>query len=229
MLEPGAAKVLVIFIAKGFQVDIGGIQIWADHLQRFGGHIAVSDKYIAQATFMGQAGRLIGKFEKNCGLGIGVGNAPATPLLGCRDDFPGGDLAAHNGPLMIGGHLGNIGILTEPAAKIAAHRGDGIRKGVGKKMKQRLFFNGINVPGNQFAVYQGFQGTLAVFTHRANTPATIFNNAAVAAKVAFDLVVLLRLPKIGFHDHSNGQVGQFARSPVRRIVAFCINESRLKF
>ena len=127
MFEPGAAKFFVIFVAKGLQVDIGGIQIGTDHLQGFGGHIAVGNKYTVQPSFMSQPGGLIGKFKKNRGLGIGVRNAPATALLSCLNHFPGRAAAAHDGAFVIGGHLGDIGILTEAAAKIAAYRGNGIR------------------------------------------------------------------------------------------------------
>ena len=35
-------------------------------------------------------------------------------------------------------------------------------------MKQGLFFNGINVPGNEIAVNKGFEDTTPVFAHRAN-------------------------------------------------------------
>jgi hypothetical protein len=91
---------------------------------------------------------------------------------------------------MIGGHLSDVGVLAKPAAKIAAHRCNGIRQGVGQKMKQGLFFNGVNVPGNEIAENKGFEGTALVFTHRAYPPAAILDHATMTAKVAFDLVVL---------------------------------------
>jgi len=58
---------------------------------------------------------------------------------------------------MVGGHLGDIRVLTKKATEIAAHRGDGIRTTPGKEMKQGLFFNRIAVGGNNFFVYKAYR------------------------------------------------------------------------
>jgi hypothetical protein len=111
---------------------------------------------------------------------------------------------------VICGHLGDVGILAETAAKIAAHRGNGIRQGVGQKMKQGFFFNGINVPGNEITVNKGYEDTAAVFTHRAYSAAAVLDHTAMTAKVAFDLFIIQRLPKTSLHDCSIVGVGRFA-------------------
>jgi hypothetical protein len=121
---------------------------------------------------------------------------------------------------MISGHLGDVGILAETATKIAAHRGNGIRQGVGQKMKQGLFFNGINVSGYEIPVNKGFKGAAPVLTHRAYSPAAILDHTAMTAKVAFDLIVLQRLPKISFHGSS--MVG-FAGWPVCPFAGFLVS------
>ena len=65
-------------------------------------------------------------------------------------------------------------------------------------MKQWFFFNGINVPGNEFAVNQGLQDTARIFTNAANSTTTVFDHTTMAAKGAFHLVVLKGFIKVGF-------------------------------
>jgi hypothetical protein len=56
-------------------------------------------------------------------------------------------------------------------------------------MKQGLFFNGINVPGNEITVNKGFEGAAPVFTHSAYSPAAILDHTAMAAKIALNFIV----------------------------------------
>ena len=182
---------------------------------------------------MGQPGGLIGKFKKNRGLGIGVGNAFAASLLSRLNHFPGRAAAAHDGALVIGGHLGDIGILAESAPKIAAHRGNGVRQGIGQKMKQGFFFDGINMPGNQITVNQGFEDTIPVFAHRAYSAAAVFDHTAVAAQIAFDFFVLQRFPETSFHNCSIEGLVRYAGQSVNegnyRPSVLYSNSARLKY
>ena len=66
-------------------------------------------------------------------------------------------------------------------------------------MKQGLFLNGIDVARNELSENQCFQDTALILAHAANSPAAGFNHAAVAAKIAFDFVVLQGLIQVGFH------------------------------
>ena len=58
-------------------------------------------------------------------------------------------------------------------------------------MKQGLFFDGINVPGNQIAVDQGFKNTVPVFTHPTYPPPAVLDHTAMTAQVALNLFILL--------------------------------------
>jgi hypothetical protein len=87
---------------------------------------------------------------------------------------------------MISGHLGNIGILAKPAAKVTAHGGNRIRKSARQKMKQGFFFDGIHMPGNDFTINQRVKFAGLILAHAAFTPSAIFYHATMAAQVAFD-------------------------------------------
>ena len=61
-------------------------------------------------------------------------------------------------------------------------------------MKQGLFFDGVNVPGNKIAVNKGLKGTVPIFAHRAYSAVAVFDHTAMTAEVAYDFVVFLRFP-----------------------------------
>jgi hypothetical protein len=147
---------------------------------------------------MSQFGGLIGKFKKYRGLGIGVCDAPAPTSLGRIHHFPGCAAGPQYRAFAIGGHLSNVGILAKAAFKVAANGGNGIGKRSGKEMKQRLFFNGINVPGYELTVDQGLQNASLVFTHIAYPSAAVFDYTTMAAKAAPYLVFLKPFIKVCF-------------------------------
>jgi hypothetical protein len=60
-------------------------------------------------------------------------------------------------------------ILTEHTGKIAPHRSDGKGSRTRIDMKQRLFFNRINIFGNQQAVNQAVKNASLVFSYSAET------------------------------------------------------------
>jgi hypothetical protein len=100
---------------------------------------------------------------------------------------------------MIDRHLGNIGILAKFAPKVAADGGDGIRERAREKMKQGFFFDRINMAGDNFAINQRMQHAGPVFANAAFPPAACFYDAAMAAQVAFDLLVFQRFIQVRFH------------------------------
>jgi hypothetical protein len=83
-------------------------------------------------------------------------------------------------------------------------------------MKQGLFFDGINVPGNKFTVNQRLQDTARIFPHAANSPTAVFDHTAMTAKIAFHLVVLKGIIKVGFHGRFAPGL-RFVRAPVYRL------------
>jgi hypothetical protein len=148
---------------------------------------------------MSQLGGLIGKFKKYRGLGVGVCDAPAPASLGRIHHFPGCAAGPQYRAFAIGGHLSNVGILAKAASKVAADGGNGIRKCSGKEMKQRFFFNGINVPGYEPTVYQGFKNAGLVCAHIAYPSAAVFDCTTMAAKVAPYIISLKSFIKVCFH------------------------------
>jgi hypothetical protein len=148
---------------------------------------------------MGHFGGIIGEFKKHRGLGVGISNTAATGFGGIINDLLRTDGITHNPTFVICRHLRNIGILAKPTPEIAADSGYRIRKGARQKVKQRFFFDGIHVPGNQFSINQRLQQAGFIFAHTAQAPSAVFYDTAMAAQIAFDFAPVKRLIQIGFH------------------------------
>jgi len=81
-------------------------------------------------------------------------------------------------------HLGNLPVLTEVALEIAAQGGDGIGKSAGKKVVERFFFDGVDIPGDEFAVGMGEKRPAPVLADLADAPSVLRDPAKVAAEKA---------------------------------------------
>ncbi len=109
------------------------------------------------------------------------------------DNISGGGDIADDHPIAIRRHLGNICVLTKTALEVASHRSDGIRETPRQKMIQRFFFNGVDIACNKPSVNQSVKNPFTVFPDTAYSPTTLFYDAPMVAKIAFDLVLLQRL------------------------------------
>jgi hypothetical protein len=67
-------------------------------------------------------------------------------------------------------------------------------------MIQRFFFDGIDVTGNDPAVYPGFQSAPAVLPNTAYAPEPVFYDTTVIAEIASDFGVLQGFIEIRFHN-----------------------------
>jgi hypothetical protein len=105
---------------------------------------------------------------------------------------------------MIPRPLGDLPVLAKTAAQVAAHRGNGIGKRSGMKMEQRLFFDGINFPGNHFVINQGIQLSLMIVTDATGASCPVWYVAVMGAQRTPDLILLQRLVITGFFQIAHG-------------------------
>jgi hypothetical protein len=99
---------------------------------------------------------------------------------------------------MEAGILGNFIVLAMEAPEVAAHGGNGIGTGPGQEMKERLFLNGIDILGDDPAVYEAVKGAVPVFPYAANPSFARIDFAFMRAQMAMHLLVVQALPKSGF-------------------------------
>jgi hypothetical protein len=107
---------------------------------------------------------------------------------GCSHNDFGCRILSHD-TVQVQGHLADVGILAEKTSEIASHRCNGIGPAPRKKVKQRFFFNGVAVPGNDFSIHQAQKGSGTVFPYTAQAPVAIINHAEMMAELALHLVV----------------------------------------
>jgi hypothetical protein len=77
--------------------------------------------------------------------------------------------------------LGNIGVLTMQAAKIAAHGGNRVGETARQNVKQRFFLDRIDMFGDEIAVDQGVECSSPVLPYPADPPFAIGDQTVMAA------------------------------------------------
>lgn len=135
MLRRGLVEVL----GKSLEVDVPGVDIGQQGLERFFFDIAIADHDVDQAGFVDEAGRLDDEFIAQGRFVVGVGQAdaavgPVVPGQGqslFRRQFPEGRFL-----------LGNLPVLTEGAGEIAAPRAQGQDGGTGMEAIEGFFSMG---------------------------------------------------------------------------------------
>jgi hypothetical protein len=78
-------------------------------------------------------------------------------------------------------------VLAEITTEIASHSGYGIGTGCRINMKERFFFDGVNVFGNQRSVNKRVKDTVPIFSYTADTPSIRLNRTSVRAQVTAHL------------------------------------------
>jgi hypothetical protein len=96
-------------------------------------------------------------------------------------------------------HLGDVGILAEPAFEVAAYCGDGKRPAAGHQVENRLFLNGVVAGSDQAPVNPCFQNTIPIFPYPADSPFAVADNAIVVAQPTSDPLILHGIVQPGFH------------------------------
>jgi hypothetical protein len=150
----------------------------------------------------GKPGGFKRQLKKNCGLSIRKSDGLAAPMNRAADNFFRGAFSPHDPPVVVRGHLRDIGILAESAPEIAPDSSQGIRQCAGIKMKQRLFLNGINVDRYHAVINKRLEDSVSVFPHIANAAGPLPDEAPVIAEFAVELLIGQLFIEQRFHDTS---------------------------
>jgi hypothetical protein len=161
-----------------------------DGLEGFLTHITIGDKDIFNSFLMGLASRLVGIFEIDGRLCIGIGDGSASVLFRQRNNLRGGDIRTFNPTIVIPWELRDLMILTLEASEIAPHRGHGEGGRPRKEMEEWLLFNRVYIQRDCTAIDKGIKLSFPVLSYSTESPFQRGDNASMIAKDTLDLPVL---------------------------------------
>ena len=165
------AQPLIPRLGEAFQVNIGRV----DQGQELppGGlrNGPVCHKHVGHAPLMNQGGTVPDKFEAHQRLIVGVGYPDVSRLGGQL--LRGGRRCLD---AVLPGH-GDLGILAEGAAEVAAETACGENQATGTETPQGLFFNGIQGKAGQLSVVQRDDGPAPADSGPAEAGLALFQAA----------------------------------------------------
>ncbi len=130
-------------------------------------------------------------------FGVGAGYGGAARLNGRGDDLLGGDRTSGD-PLLVAGHLRDVGVLAVAAAHVAADRGHREDRRPRQEVEQRLFLDRVDRGRDQAPVHQRHQRAAVVAAHPADAALPLADQAAVRAQETAGRGVAGGFPEGGF-------------------------------
>jgi len=131
---------------------------------------------------MGQLSGIEHVFIKNNRIGIGIGNTPAVLSQGFAYDFFRWIIIVMG---LIRRPLGDLPVLAELAVKVTAGRGQGESGGVRDHVKQRFFFDGIDMDGTRVAIDESLETSVKIEADTAVATLTVLKPASSGAQLTF--------------------------------------------
>lgn len=165
-LEVGERDLAIEIFGERFEVHIGGIDVVVDVVESFAGDVAVGDHDGFQAVKFGGFANVDDVFAPDGGLVVGEGDGVAPVLEGKLGDVFGRDVARVN--LIVMG-FGNVPVLAEEAAHIAARSAHAEDAGAGQEMIEGLFLDGVNLESGGSAVAEVEEFSVLIDTDEAET------------------------------------------------------------
>ena len=114
-----------------------------------------------------------------------------------RRHLPAGD------PPLLPRHLGDLVVLAEGAAEVAAHRGNRVGFGAGIEVIDGLLLDGVDACGDDGPVDEGVERPFPVFPNAAHAPLSRCDLAAMAAEGTPHMPPVEFFIKHRFFNHAN--------------------------
>src|SRR5215469_3200428 len=185
----------VEIFGKGFQVDVGGVNVIVNFVKRFLGDVAVRNHHGIEAAGVGNFANVDDVFGPNGGLVVSERNRGAAMVNRKLDDLLGLDV---RGVDLVAARFGNVPVLAEKAAHVASGGAHGKHFCAGKKMIERLFFDGIDLNGGRRGVAEAVEFAVTIYANEA-VPGLSFSDVAVTrTEVTVDFAVRVGFPPACF-------------------------------
>ncbi len=180
---------------EGFEVDIGGIDVIVDVVEGFAGDVAVGDHDGFQAEGTSCFADVDHIFPPDGGFVIGEGERGAFVSASKEGNFFGRDMPGMNLVVM---RLGDIPVLTKEATHVATGGAQAEDARAGKKVIERLLFDGIDLKRGGRGIAETVQLSVLVDSDVAETGLAWANVAMAGAEVTVNAIVRFGIPPEGF-------------------------------
>ncbi len=182
-------------LRERLQVHVRRIDVVVDVEEGLPGDVAVGDHHQVQALGPGRLGDVHHVLAPDGGLVVGAGDRRAAVLLRHRHHLFGlQPLGVH----LVGLRLGNVPVLAEEAAHVAARRPHGENLGAGQEVAERLLLDGVDLDGGRLRVPQVVERAPLVRPDEAEARLALADVAVPRAQVAVQPPVRVALPPAGF-------------------------------
>ena len=212
-LQPGFTLLFVKLVAEGLQVDIDGVQVFAEHIEGCRRCIAIAHHHAADAMRRGQYSRIVEVFKENSRFIVGVGDRGDTPLHAEPHDLLwhqliaiAGDLILSQGTVVLfpqalaqrAAHLRDVPVLAKATPKVAADGADGKDVGARQEVIERFFLDGVNMGCRRPPISQEVQLASLVLPDAADASLSFLDDTSLLAGFAADGTVAYRLVQARF-------------------------------
>ena len=136
-----ATDALVDFVAEGFQVDVGSVEVGQKVSQRLLTDVASRDKDVPEPFLMLQTRRIYHIFYIGKGFGIGIGNAWTVVLQTEADDLLRREVVVID---IIRSDLRNLVVLTVQTTEVTTRAGERETGGARMEVVEGLLLDGID-------------------------------------------------------------------------------------
>jgi hypothetical protein len=194
-LEMGERDFAVEILGEGFEVNVGSVNVVVDVVESFARDVAVGDHDGFEAVGLGGFADVNDIFAPDGGFVVGEGDGIAAVLLGEERNLFGREMLGVDLILM---GFGDVPILAEEAAHVAAGGADAEYARAGKKMAEGLFFDGINLKSGGGGVAQAEEFATLIDANEAETGLAGADVAVARTEEAVDATVGIEIPPEGF-------------------------------
>src|SRR5579863_490452 len=185
----------VEILCERFQIDIRGVNVIVDFVTSLVGNVAVRDHHGVEAAGVGGFGDVDDVFGPNGGLVVSKCDGRAAVIDGEVDDLLG---LRVRGMDLIAARFGNVPILAEKTAHVAAGGAHGENFRSRKKMIQRLFLDGIDLNSSGRGVAEAIKFAAAIDANEAEAGLAFADVAVAGAKVTMNFAGGVGFPPTGF-------------------------------
>ena len=200
-LEMGESDLAVEIFGEGFEIDVGGVDVIVDVVERFAGDVTVGDHDGFEAAGLGGFANVDDVFAPNGGFVVGESDGAAAVLDGEQRNVFGREMFGVN--LIVMG-FGDVPILAEETTHVAAGGAHAEDARAGKKMIEGLFLDGIDLEGGGRSVAEAVEFAVLVGADVTEAGLAVADVAMARAEVAVNAVIGFGFPPASLVEGGSG-------------------------